>query len=542
MPEYTSPGVYVEEVEQGAKPIEGVETSTAGFLGETERGPEDPQLLTDYTDYQRYFGGTVENRYLAQAVDGFFQNGGSHCYVGRITPENTATAKGDLPPLRSTTDMLEIDVSESIIELSAIGSGDWGTGVAVTVADASLYTPNENDLFQLTVRYWSDLTDRKAAKSVLANPDVDIDEAPNPDAEEVYDNLTTDEASTDYYGTVLDKNSALVEVVKENIQNGLRPANGTMWLDSTFPNETVTASDYEGDLTAEPDERTGFAAFEGIDEISIVCVPDENEYSNRLAETIVTHCTKQKDRFAILQSEKQPEGLETLQPSVRSNFAAFYYPWLTVEHPETGQDQEVPPGGHVAGIYARSDQEHGVHKAPANESVRGIRGLQLNISKGDQDVLNPRGVNCIRTFSDRGTRIWGARTTSDDPSWKYVNVRRLFLFIEESIDKGTQWVVSYPNDEQLWRRVRQSIQNFLTSVWQDGALMGTTPEEAFYVKCDRSTMTTRYRLRPRPDQQRLLFPESAGNHGSMAQYSRPRTPVSPPTTVGARARSRYRPR
>jgi hypothetical protein len=152
--------------------------------------------------------------------------------------------------------------------------------------------------------------------------------------------------------------------------------------------------------------------------------------------------------------------------------------------------KEIPPGGHIAGIYARTDVERGVHKAPANAVVRGILGIQFPISMGEQDILNPRGVNCIRSFPGRGIRVWGARTISSDPEWKYINVRRLFLAIEEAIDEGTQWVVFEPNHQRLWARVKQSVSEYLTRVWRDGALMGNTPEEAFFVECGKDrTMT-----------------------------------------------------
>jgi hypothetical protein len=157
--------------------------------------------------------------------------------------------------------------------------------------------------------------------------------------------------------------------------------------------------------------------------------------------------------------------------------------------PLSGTKKLIPPGGHIAGIYARSDIERGVHKAPANEIVRGAVELQFPLTSGEQDILNPRGVNCLRKFRGRGIRVWGARTTSSDSLWKYVNVRRLFLYIEESIEEGTQWVVFEPNNEKLWARVRQSITAFLTTLWRAGWLMGTKAEEAFFVKCDRSTMT-----------------------------------------------------
>jgi len=157
--------------------------------------------------------------------------------------------------------------------------------------------------------------------------------------------------------------------------------------------------------------------------------------------------------------------------------------------PRTNTNLLVPPSGHVAGIYANTDIERGVHKAPANYVVQGATALQFQITKGEQDILNPRGVNCLRVFPGRGLRVWGARTCSSDPLWKYINVRRLLLYIEESIDEGTQWVVFEPNNEKLWGRVKATISEFLTRVWKDGALMGTKPEEAFFVKCDRTTMT-----------------------------------------------------
>jgi len=168
---------------------------------------------------------------------------------------------------------------------------------------------------------------------------------------------------------------------------------------------------------------------------------------------------------------------------------ALYYPWIKVLNGPELASGFVPPCGHIAGIYARSDQRVGVHKAPANEVLEGVLDLEISLDNSRQGRLNPAGVNCLRVFPGRGIRVWGARTTSSDPLWKYINVRRLFLFLEESIDEGTQWVVFEPNDEKLWARVKQTITQFLTRVWKDGALMGTTPEEAFFVKCDRTTMT-----------------------------------------------------
>src|SRR5262249_22020281 len=203
---------------------------------------------------------------------------------------------------------------------------------------------------------------------------------------------------------------------------------------------------------------------------------------------MIAHAERMGDRIAILDAPPgmKPQDVKRWRErdtNYDSKYAALYYPWLQVDGPD-GKPIDVPPCGHIAGIYARNDNERGVHKAPANEVVRGALSAQIQITKGEQDVLNPSGVNCIRSFVGRGLRVWGARTLSSDPAWRYINVRRLFNYVEESIMLGTQWVVFEPNDQALWQRVRRTITGFLNRVWRDGALFGTTPEEAFYVKCD----------------------------------------------------------
>jgi hypothetical protein len=205
----------------------------------------------------------------------------------------------------------------------------------------------------------------------------------------------------------------------------------------------------------------------------------------------MTHCENNRYRFAILDVLANQIVVDDIDPRGErpSEYAAFYYPWLEIIDAEAGVKRKIPPGGFVAGIYARSDNERGVHKAPANEVVRGIVGLEFDITKGQQDTLNPKGVNVIRKFPGRGIRVWGARTLASNSLWKYINVRRLFIFVEDSVFRGTQWVVFEPNNEQLWARVKQTITQFLTTVWRTGALMGLTPEEAFFVKVDRTTMT-----------------------------------------------------
>ncbi len=256
-----------------------------------------------------------------------------------------------------------------------------------------------------------------------------------------------------------------------------------------IPTEDDINTVYVGKLSDTPESRTGLYTFENIDGINIVAIPGMT--SQYIQKKIISHCEKMKNRFGVLDSIKGA-NLEEIQKQRNlydSKYAALYYPWVEIYNPLTKKNDALPPSGHVIGVYARSDTERGVHKAPANEKLNNVMELSQIITKGQQDILNPKGVNCIRAFPGRGIRIWGARTLSSDPLWKYINVRRLFLYMEESIDEGTQWVVFEPNSEILWARVIQTISNFLKSVWKSGALMGTTPEEAFFVKCDKTTMT-----------------------------------------------------
>jgi phage tail sheath protein FI len=203
---------------------------------------------------------------------------------------------------------------------------------------------------------------------------------------------------------------------------------------------------------------------------------------------MIAHCERMADRMAIIDpipdlSPQQVKVWREKDTNYDSKFAALYYPWIAVLGPD-GKPMAIPPCGHIAGVYARNDGERGVHKAPANEVIRGVLNPVTDITKGEQDTLNPGGVNCIRTFSGRGVRVWGARTLSSDPAWRYINVRRLFNYVEKSIERGTQWIVFEPNDPDLWARVRRDVVAFLTGVWRDGMLFGLTPDEAFYVKCD----------------------------------------------------------
>ncbi|HCX84602.1 MAG TPA: phage tail protein [Micrococcales bacterium] len=481
MPTYLSPGVYVEEVEAGTRPIEGVGTSVAAFVGLAQKGPVNtPTLVANWTQFVETFGDFVPGSYLAHAVYGYYMNGGGVCYVVRIgaTPTPAIAA----PPSSSAKSApKQLGPAQAVVGALRLTSQDKSVKpkrVTVEVADAGGENPPE-DQFTLIVQ-------------------VDGKEA------ERYDNVTTKRGENNV-ATKVNTHSKILQV--EELTSGsalMKPDKGVTELlvapeAPPAPSaDEVTAADYIGDAA----ERTGFSGLEAIDDVTMVAVPDlvaaleqgaiDRETFKAVQLAIIAHCELMGDRMAILDP---PPGLNAQQikdwrvdeAGYDSKYATLYWPEVKVFDPSTASTRYVPPSGHVAGVWARSDNERGVHKAPANEVIRGAVELETQITRAEHDLLNPVGINCIRAFPGRGIRIWGARTLSSDPAWRYVNVRRLFNYLEESILVGTQWVVFEPNDDALWARIRRTIAAFLVNEWRKGALFGLTPAEAFYVQCDRET-------------------------------------------------------
>lgn len=252
--------------------------------------------------------------------------------------------------------------------------------------------------------------------------------------------------------------------------------------------DALTVDDFVG-VDGGSGNRTGIAALEDIDEVAICMVP--GVWSRTVQSALITHCELLKDRFAVLDPRDQM-GIQDIideRSLINTKYAALYYPWLIVRDPLAGRDVPLAPSGHIAGIYARVDDERGVHKAPANEVIRSINGLQADVTKREQDLLNPEGINALRSFPGRGRLVWGARILTDDTLWRYVNVRRLFIMIRESIEEGTDFAVFEPNDPDLWARVRLTIIQFLETQRRSGALVGKTAADAYFVRCDEKTMT-----------------------------------------------------
>ncbi|MGH4021589.1 MAG: phage tail sheath family protein [Pseudonocardiaceae bacterium] len=476
MPTYLSPGVYVEEVEAGSRPIEGVGTAVAAFVGLAAQGPYNtPTLVTNWNQFTQTFGEFVQDSYLAHSVYGYFLNGGGACYVVRIGGNDAADGKGSAGKKKELT-----EGPQAMLGSYRVIALDGGTSSApqltVQVADPSGEDPPEGS-FKLVVKRGNKV-------------------------EETFDPVTTARGK-DNVVTVVAERSKLIRIEETTTGAALaKPEKTSVTLQPAAPPTAtpsrLAADDYVGDVA----ERTGFGGLEAVDEITMLAVPDlmsayqqgaiDAEGVQAVHVAMIAHCELMGDRMAILDP---PPGLNPQQikewrtngGGYDSKYAALYYPWPKVFDPSTGSNIHVPPSGHMAGIWARNDDTRGVHKAPANEVIRGAVALETQITKAEHDLLNPLGVNCLRAFPARGLRVWGARTLSSDPAWRYLNVRRLFNYLEESILNGTQWVVFEPNDDALWARIRRTIGAFLVTEWRKGSLFGLTPDEAFYVKCDRET-------------------------------------------------------
>ena len=553
MAEYLSPGVYVEEYDSGATPMQGVSTSTAGFVGLAERGPVigQPQLVTSFADYKRMYGGYLSqaaygsNRFLPYAVEQFFANGGARAYIMRAVP-------GDAKAGSRTT---------GVLKLTAANPGAWAEDLRVVVTPASkaktqVLAVNGADLTLKNADGFNpgdvvELFDGKTAahatvKSVLdkvvtldAPCTLDVADTKVGTAKyiktceitltarlgetvETFENLSLKPDALNNVCVKTAKSDLIcVEVTaakapaapapKEKDKDGKEIPAPTPKAASIVPYELCGGSGSELVLTLQggsngsvltvtpdaflgkddgPGKRTGLQAFQENGNVSIMAIPGVT--APEVQASLIAFCENKKSCFAILDVPmelKKTNDVANFRDMYDSTYAAMYHPWLEMYDAGSKRSAYFPPSGAMAGIYARTDIERGVHKAPANEVVRGCTGLSCAYNEGEQDILNPIGVNLIRSFTGRGIRVWGARTISSNGLWKYLNVRRLFIYVEESIKANTNWVVFEPNSTTLWNRVTRTIETFLATCWRDGALAGSTPSEAFFVECGPTTMT-----------------------------------------------------
>lgn len=536
MAEYLSPGVYVEEFDSGPAPMQGVGTSTAGFIGLAEKGPVvgAPVFVTSASDFNRKFGGYLqksefgEYRYLAHAVTHFFANGGARAFVMRVAPPDAKSAK--------------VSCGEQL-SFQAKNPGAWGNAVVVTISPASkaktqifaegsagtyvfkstvdfhvgdvvvLENGGEKEYNRISAMEGSNVTMERPFEAAQV-----VDTALLPritvrscemtvevrcgETVESYDNASFNITIPNFIEKLMSK-SELVDVTAADNSEAIDPVElirlavdddkDSIKLQLSGGANGTAASLTDGDFIGEdkgPGARTGIQAFLDNSDVSLMAVPGITAPNVQLS--LVAHCERLASRFAVLDMPRDAKSVTDIMNHrniVDSDYCAMYHPWLQVFDPLDKRDAFIPPSGSVLGIYARSDNTRGVHKAPANETVANCTGLSVTYNTAEQDMLNPNGVNLIRRFPGQGIRVWGARTASSKPLWKYVNVRRLFIFLEESIKANTNWVVFEPNDELLWIRVRRTIEVFLEGVWKSGALAGSTAADAFFVNIGSATMT-----------------------------------------------------
>lgn len=527
MAEYLSPGVYVEEYESSPRAIEGVGTSTAGFIGMTVKGPTvgAPSLVTSFADFQRQFGGYLseythgEYRYLPFAVEQFFTNGGTRCFVTRVIPEDAKVAVG----------------KAGILSLRAANEGKWGNRILATFTTVNkrkmqliakesdlVYTAKnaagfaEGDLvefagelnriaavFENTVTFEQafagDPVDTALVpKAVVYSVEMDITVRYESEME-TYTGVNLNPVSPGYITEKLKSSNILAvedAAAAPEIANPVSLIFGEGKLAGTLAftggsdgtMATVNAGTYIG-VDDGPGKRTGIQSFMENTVASIIAVPGVT--IPEVIVSLVAHCENQQNRFAVLdvpQDKVKVADILEYREIVDSSYAAMYHPWVQVFDPITKKPCFVPPSGSVAGVYSRTDVTRGVQKAPANEVVQ-CTGLSVGYNSGEQDILNPAGVNLLRALPGQGIRVWGARTTSSNASFKYVNVRRLFIYVEQSIKAATNWVVFEPNNSSLWARVQMTVSSFLENMFRAGMLAGESPAEAFFVDIGPNTMS-----------------------------------------------------
>lgn len=500
-----TPGVYVEEVSGGARPISTPGTAVLAIVGfvrdtisaedpatgqlQTKTPPTEATLVTSWPQFANSYGGRgqqVPGLYLHEAMWGFFLNGGTSAFVVGIPAKVSGLASG--PPLLPRQGVVLTMGGQPTLRLTTKPLPD-DADIGLEVGPPSEGDPAE--AFNVVVHR------RGVADQTVPN----LTLATGRNVRNVVQVLTRE--VTELSGVeFLDSPAPLAERM---------PRHGPVALQKGEPPPVQAEPKFE--LSGKPTEllrgaaeaRTGLAGLEAVDEATMVICPDllglhemgmvtDKEVVD-IQGFMIAHCEAMKDRIAILDC---PEGKnvqammkwrkEDWNLTSKNGFGALYYPWLEVNTPDGSR--LVPPSGHVAGIYTRTDGARGVHKAPANETVGGITGLELKVTHNEQGFLNPIGVNVIRSFPGRGILIWGARTIADAASeWRYINVRRLFSNIEEAILQSTQWTVFEPNDAILWTAIRREVSDYLTLRWREGALFGATPEEAFYVICDETINT-----------------------------------------------------
>lgn len=543
------PGVYIDEFAPGA-PIQGVGTSTAAFVGAATQGPVNtPTRVQSWDDFVRVFGDlpAAGPGFLAAGVYGFFLNGGTDCFVVRVgsgkasslaLKSRAATGAKDLLVATAKKegaagDQIKVTVADSTRFAALLAAGDnaqltinadppanaTSVDVKLTKADKVLLhqalprgtvvkisESNKKDSYVdvAAVTMGPVQNDKTATGKITFSPPLGDDytaaaaievvefkltvaDTSQGGATETYDGLSTNPDAPKHW-SVVNGASALVAVAAAE-----PPPAGVDPRPATVANSPLAGGQNDDPVTALSQTTSYLGPLKAVDEVAIVCAPGITDPV--VQQALRDHCEELQDRFAVLDAT-EASGADLTFGEVSAQFAgvrsqrgyaALYYPWVRVRHPKTNKDVLWPPSGHVAGLYARTDARQGVHKAPANDSLRGTLGVQTRLSDQQHGVLNLMGVNVIRVLPGQSQPVvMGARTTALDRNWQYVNIRRLFVYLEESIQEGIRWAVFEPNNLALWQKLKRSITAFLEQAWRDGALFGETADKAFYVRIDEA--------------------------------------------------------
>jgi phage tail sheath protein FI len=469
---YLTPGVYVEEIPSASKPIEGVGTAVAAFVGLAPGGPVNKAMrISNWSQFARLYsdplnpdnGPFMEGAYLAHAVYGFFQNGGNLAWIIRVGKEG----RGQLPRAA-----LPAAADQSVEAFRAVALPGVSAPVTVEVTEEPP-TPETKE--------------GEPTYTVIVTAGTEREEYPGVSA------------AQKKRGNLATKVNSASKLIKIDETGASLPDNriaaGTYTLSAPpSASEAISAAEFEGDVP----KRQGMGGLAPLDEVTRSVMPDimtlnsDGKQMRDLQGKMIAHCETAGGKMAILDA---PAGLlpqDVLEWRMNiarydSKYAALYYPWIEVMDPIKREPLMIPPSGHMAGLWSRVDSGRGVHKAPANEVVLGANDLEFQVSHAEQGELNRTGINCIRAFPGRGIRVWGARTLSSDPEWRYINVRRIFNYVSVSFMLGTQWAVFEPNDQRLWTSLTITISNFLNRTWRSGALFGTSASDAYFVKCDAET-------------------------------------------------------
>jgi phage tail sheath protein FI len=486
MPNYAAPGVYVEEVPSSEKSLTAAPTAIAAFVGFTEKAPTDdpndpeglaPRLVTSWTQYEKLYGSFCAGAVLPLSVYGYFANGGSIAYIVRI-PNTEPSGQPSRLELPAADRSLGLPIAVESLE------PDADLSIQVSTDDDAETEDDGPNPFNITVR--SGGQDVESFENLTLTPgDRNVASVINGTSTKIKVEVLLD-AKADLSGQI--------ELVKPGLYS----------LEKVAPTPVpVNGRKFAGSASS----RQGINGLAVAEDVTMVIVPDLITAATKddgsvdlglwksVQTTLISHCEQHGNRMAVLDAPPgmNPQQVKDWRSDVAmydSAFAAFYYPWIKVENPiGTNGDAEVviPPSGHVAGVWARTDETRGVWKAPANDTIRGCLDVEYAITQNEQSLLNPIGINCIRPFGTRGIRIWGARTLSSDSDWRYINVRRLFNMIETSVAQGTQFAVFEPNDMKLWEGVKRTLDGFLRGLWSMGALFGASADQAYYVKCDAET-------------------------------------------------------